>query len=122
MGINAATPRDTYTHVFGCGALTYSWWLNTKTTGVTDWDSIADDWSAEVTCEDGDGGQKTATVTHKDVLRWARKVIANPPKYSSSTLVQECKNLVFNNDDTDIDAVVGDELLQLLVLGEIVFG
>jgi hypothetical protein len=123
MSLTKATPQDTYDHMFGSGALSYSWWRGTKTTGVDGATRRAsDDWSIKVTCEDGNDGEITVTVDHATVLRAARKVIDSPPKYGSSALVQECKHLIFDNDETDFDANSADELLQYICLGEVVFG
>jgi hypothetical protein len=129
--INAATPQDTYDHVLGAGAFTYSWWRKCETTGLdaTGLDAT-DDWSATVTCDDGDGGTKTATFGHKDVIRMAARVIAAArsedcqPAFQqiSRSLVRDCRALVFNADEADFDAGTSDEMLQLLVLGEVVFG
>jgi hypothetical protein len=122
MPINTAKPQDTYDHMFGSGATSYSWWLSTKTTGVDSNFKASDDWSVEVTCDDGNEGRKTTTVNHAAVMKAARQVLDTPPKYGSGALVQECKHLIFDNDETDFDAASGDELLQFIVLGEIVFG
>lgn len=123
MTINTASPKDTYDHMFGSGALSYSWWLDTKTTGVEGgtW-KVSPDWSVEVTADDGNDGRTTVTVNHAEVMKAARKVLDTPPKYSSDALAQECRHLIFNNDETDFDANSADELLQFIVLGEIVFG
>jgi hypothetical protein len=44
------------------------------------------------------------------------------PEYASDALVRECRNLIFAADEIDFDANSADELLQVIVLGEIVFG
>ncbi len=120
--LRTATPQDTYDHVFGSGALSYHWWLDTKTTGVDgETFKAADDWSVEVTAENGNDGEKTVTVDHKAIMRAANKVIEDPPKYASGSLSDQCKRLVFNADTADLDAAVADELLQVVVLGELVF-
>lgn len=124
MPIKTASPQDTYDHMFGSGATSYSWWLGTKIVKGVDtqtW-NVEPDWEVEVTCDNGDEGKTTTTVTHAAVLKAARKVLDSKPQYASETLVVECKNLIFDADEADFDAVVGDELLQLIVLGEIVFG
>ncbi len=91
MSLTQATLQDAYDHMFGSGALSYSWLLGTKTTGV-DFETrkASDEWSVEVTCENGDGGETTVTVDPAGVLRAARKVIENPPGYASRALVDEC--------------------------------
>ena len=114
MSLNQATPQDTYDHMFGSGATQYSWWLGTKTTGV---DMDLEGQRRLVGrghVRDGNDGETTVTVDHAAVLRAARKVLDSPPKYASSALVQECKHLMFDNDETDFDANSADELLQVL--------
>lgn len=122
MPIDVANPQDTYDHLFGSGATSYSWWLGTKTTGVDEKFNASPDWSVEVTCDNGDEGETTKTVTHQAALTAARQIAKYPPKHASDALVRECKNLLFHADETDFDANSGDELLQFIVLGEIVFG
>lgn len=116
-----ATPQDTYDHMFGSGALSFSWWRGAKIlSGIKD--GIAEpDWAVEVTCENGDGGRTTTTVNHASVLRAAHKVIQDLPEYASSALVRECKNLVCDADEIDFDAASGVELLQVICLGDVVF-
>lgn len=122
MTIKTATPQHTYDHMFGTGAISYSWWLSTKSTGVDDKGDVTPEWSVKVTCDNGDGGETTMTVNHAAVLKAACEVIKDPPKYSTDALVRECKNLVFDADSCDFDSDSADELLQYIVLGEIVFG
>lgn len=134
FGIKTATPKDTYDHVFGCGALDYSWWLKTEQArcGV---DEVADDWEVTVTAEGGDDGHDVVVkVNHKLIMRKVRYVVANKGKKNrtangrteypawSAALERECCNLMFDADEVDIDAAVGDELLQLCVLDEVIYG
>lgn len=117
MPIKTASPQDTFDHVFGSGATSYSWWLDIEITNAD-----TPEWSARVRVEDGNDSTVTKTVDHATVLAAARKVIKRAPMYSSTALVRECKNLIFDADNTDFDANSADELLQFIVLGEIVFG
>src|SRR6266851_4459413 len=72
VSLTQATLQDAYDHMFGSGALSYSWLLGTKTTGV-DFETrkASDEWSVEVTCENGDGGETTVTVDPAGVIRAA---------------------------------------------------
>lgn len=123
--INTATPQDTFDHMLGSGAFSagWSWWLDVQTTGLKEngYDAT-DEWTAAITADDGNGGTVTKTIDHKTVMAAARKVLAGPPQYASTGLARECSHLIFDNDETDFDAPLADELLQLMVLGEIVFG
>lgn len=121
--MNTATPQDTFDHMLGSGAFGWDWWLKVETTGIkANGYDAEDNWTATITAEDGDGGQVTKTIDHKAVLAAARAVLANPPRHASTLLTRECSHLLFNNDETDFDAPLADELLQFMVLGEIVFG
>jgi hypothetical protein len=122
MTIKSASPEDTYDHALGSGALTFSWWRSTRNVrGISRDFDVADDWAVEVTAEGGDGNDVTVTVDHAAVMAAARQVIKEVPKYASARLAIECRNLVFDADNADFDAAVGDELLQLIVLGELVY-
>lgn len=123
MTINTATPQDTFDHMIGSGAFSWEWWQNVKVTGTQpDGGDATDDWEAEITADDGNDGTVTVTIGHRDVMKAARAVLAQPPRYASTLLARECGHLVFNADETDFDAPLADELLQFMVLGEIVFG
>lgn len=124
MTINAAKPQDTYDHIIGAGHIgAYSWWLGAKSLTHKGSDiDVPAHWTVEVTCETGEGGSKTVLVDHKAVMRAANRVVNNRYDAASEKLVRECRHLVFNADDADLDAPMADELLQLIVLGEIVFG
>jgi len=115
--MKSATPQDTQDHMLGAGAFTFSWWRKAVITGED-----TPDWSATLTIEDGNGGLKTEVINHHLVLAAARKVIQHKPEYASNALVRECLNLVFNGDEADFDAPSSDELLQVMTLGEIVYG
>jgi hypothetical protein len=125
MPINSATPQDTFDHMIGSGAFScgWSWWLDVKTTGTKPNGYDADDdWAAEITADNGNGGKAVKTIDHKTVMATARKVLAEPPRFASQGLQRECSHLLFDNDETDFDAPLADELLQFMVLGEIVYG
>jgi hypothetical protein len=128
-----ATPQDTYDHVFGSGLDQWPWWRKFITRGVDrDWHA-SDEWQVDVTAENGDGGETTATVDHALIMKTARRVLASKGKTLrtatgvaypawSLDLERQCSHLLFNVDAADLDAPCADELLQLAVLGEVVFG
>lgn len=126
--MKTATPQVTQDHMLGSGALSWSWWQSATVAGAD-----TPEWAATLTCEDGNGGTKTMTVNHALVLKTARYVVANvgktlrTPRGSeypawSRQLERECWNLLTDPDDSDLDACVADELLQLAMFGEVVFG
>lgn len=124
MAINPAKPQDTFDHVFGSGALSYSWWQRTQmAAGMTAVD-VPDDWQVKVTAEDPDDedGSINRTVTHKVIMATARKVIAGEYGLRGVILTRECRNLVFDADEADLDAPLADSLLQLVMYGDVIFG
>jgi hypothetical protein len=131
MTIRTSTPQDTFTHIFGSGCLSYDWWQKADTTPYRDWDSIPDDWSVEVWAYDGENTHATH-VTHKRVMEMAKHVLDNQGKMEttprgteypawSDALEQQCVNLLYNPDDADLDAPCADELLQLIVIGSVIY-
>lgn len=120
--MSAATPQDTYDHTFGTGATLCEWWHDARTAGVADDGTVTDDWSGRVTCDTGSGGEITLTVTHEVIMRAARQITRTHPAYVAQATAAECRNLLWHADDADFDADSGDQLLQVAVLGEIVFG
>lgn len=130
--MKTATPQDTYDHLFCSGALQYDWWYSAGYLGVSTGE-LSPEWSVELTADNGDGGETTVTVNHKLVMKTAKEVLANKGKALtlpsgtsypawSLELERNCSALVFDADDADFDADSADELLQLIVLGEVVFG
>jgi hypothetical protein len=118
-----ASPQDTYDHIFGSGATSYSWWRGLKTEDIDlETFKVEDGWSVLVTCEDGNDGRRSVVVDHHAIMRYARRLISEPPQYAGDAVIRECKHLLFNAEETDFDADSADQLLQFIVLGEIVFG
>lgn len=126
MSINSATPQQTWDHIFGSGCLLYDWWESVTYRGVDEAGAVSPGWEADVTAlteADSDPSSTvTVTVTHADIMAAARKVMKARPRYASDVLGRECRNLVFDVDEADFDAPCADELLQVIVLGEIVYG
>lgn len=122
MTINSATPQDTFDHVFGSGATSYSWWVTVEGQGDTDMSDVDQPlaWVVLVTAEGGDGHLKTAYVTHSTVMHAARLIVADDD-YRGSVLREECRNLIFDADEADFDSIAGDSLLQYIVLGGIIY-
>ena len=121
--IKTASPQDTFDSLFGSGAMMYSWWINAEFLGIDSGGHIqTDEWTAKVTAENGDGGETTVTIDHKAILKAARQIMKVRPEYASDALVRESRHLIFDADELDFDANSADEILQVIVLGEIVFG
>lgn len=122
--IKTASPQDTFDAIFGAGAMMYSWWINAEFTGIDSAGTIQTiDWTVKVTAEGADENEEvTVTIDHALILKTARQIIKAAPKYASDALVRESRNLIFDADELDFDANSADEILQVIVLGEIVFG
>jgi hypothetical protein len=123
--MKTATPKDTWDHTIGAGGLQYAWWLECKRVkGVSDAGDAADDWEYEITADDGDDGEKTVTVNHAAVMRAARKMASKDCTIPGVGQIakREARNLIFDADAADLDACAADEVLQVIVLGEVVFG
>jgi predicted component of viral defense system (DUF524 family) len=131
MSIRSATPQETFDHMLGSGATSYTWWVYVKMLKVIE-EGVSNDWEAELTCENGEDATTTTTINHESVMKAAREILR---KYLSDevelgrsvdqvphTVIRECAHLVFDADETDFDADSADCLLQLMVLGKIVFG
>jgi hypothetical protein len=123
--MNTGKPQDTFDHTIGAGALQWSWWLDAKTTGI-DGDGQADDgWTVALTVDDGPESAPTTTVVlgHSEIMSAARKIMAgNAGRFVSDATRVACRDLIFAADEADFDANTADELLQVAVLGEVVFG
>jgi hypothetical protein len=130
MSIRSATPQETFDHMLGSGATSFTWWVNCAIFNVRD-GKAQDDWEAILTCDDGNDATKTLRLNHESVMKAAREILRNYLSDQATsehvphvphTVIRECAHLVFDADETDFDADSADCLLQLMVLGEIPFG
>lgn len=129
--VRTATPQNTFDHMFGSGATSYSWWRSVKTLWSDEGQdgNAPDDWAVMVACEDGEDGIKRATITHEKVMETAREIVrmylskqeAGRPQVNDD-VVKQCAMLIFEADDCDFDAGSADCLLQIMVIGSVVFG
>lgn len=114
-----ATAQDTFDHVLESGFVTFTWWTGVTVTGrdTPGWEAVA------VSADLDDPADTTqATVSHQVLLRAARRILKAPPRYMSQDCVRQCRNLLFRVDECDFDACSGDQLMQFVVLGEIIYG
>jgi hypothetical protein len=115
--MKSATPQDTQDHILGAGALSFDWWLKADTKNFD-----TPEWECTITGGEGDSDDKTVVVNHAAVMKAARAILKKSPPYVTSALIRECRNLVFNVDECDFDANSADELLQVVVFGEVIYG
>lgn len=117
----------TYVLIFGSGADGYSWWKDLNGNAITRRGTPSDDftgWSIDVTMETGEGDTITKTIDHQAIMD-AVHIITNPdsrPKYVPESVVEDMRQLHNRKLDADIDANAADILIQVAVLGEVVFG
>lgn len=115
------TDSDLMMAVLGSGALTYSWWLSI----TTNWDMMSD-WtdanSCHVTCEAPDEGQPNPTCRITPAL--LRETIALIHADGGMEYTESVRYLDWadNDVDSDVDADIADTILQVAVLGRVVYG
>lgn len=116
------TPQDTADHFFGAAIDHYSWWSHFE--GSWDFrESAPDDWSMTVRIDNPNGpGKLTRIVTHSMLMGAVRTILRGDGKYVSDATRQECRNFMFDRGATDFDADTADQVVQMAVLGEVVYG
>jgi hypothetical protein len=125
VAIKTATKQDTYEWIFGSGLDTYSWWHEMRPEFDYGKDGSApDDWLMVVRFEDpGEEDEvRTASVRHADIMRAVRKIARGNVRYAGKYLAKECRNMIFDVDAVDVDAGDADCILQVAVMGAIVYG
>lgn len=118
---------DTYLLVFGSGADLHSWWKSAQGNAITRKEPLFADftgWSVDVTMETGEGDTITKTIDHQALMEAARTIV-NPgtrPDYIPWNVVEDIQVLHKGSLDVDLDANGADILVQVAMLGEVVFG
>ena len=120
-----ATEQDIFSHIFGSGFDTYSWWVNVDLIEGKREDYFAplDGWVARVTVEDPEDEDNVIhkDVSAKDIKAACRKIIRD--KTFRESLRNECSHLLFDEWEADFDAVDADVIMQYIMFdGEIVYG
>ncbi|WP_280430012.1 hypothetical protein [Nocardia brasiliensis] len=122
--VHAANETESESIIFGAGATVYPWWVSAE----SDWeyDSISADapagwmWRVTIKAPYEDGDIITKEIRHKDLMAACRK-ISGKDFQASSTLKKHCRNMAFNVDDVDMDASDADAVLQVAMLGDILW-
>lgn len=127
-----ASAQDTFDHIFGSGAQSYSWYYTRFDAywGVSETGNVVDGWVARISMEHPTAdwpANVTAFITHERILKTAVELVGNfllgnRMDFMGEGVVRECANLIFNPEATDFDADYADQLLQYMVLGKIVYG
>lgn len=124
--ITPTTQYDTHLHIFGSGALMYSWWNLVKDTSPGDYladPATFDGW--EVTVSEYNlekhESRRPVTLNHGKIMAAIRRASKAQGKVSDSC-AREARNFLFNRDDTDFDSDKADQIIQLAMFGEVVYG
>lgn len=130
----SASPQDTFDHIFGSGAESYSWYMGQYEAlwGVPrDGGNVTDTWVARISMEHPTshrrGASVTAFINYERIMKTAVELVGNfllgsRVEYMSEEVVRQCANMIFNPDAMDFDADSADQLLQYMVLGKVVYG
>lgn len=120
------TPQQTAGVFFGSGATSYPWWEITEAYGAFEMDE-PDDWSVVmIALGDGTepGGELVAqkTVTHDTIVLALNKIRRQGSDLGVSTTAwQEAGIFLEDPDEADFDANSADEVLQVAVIGRVMF-
>lgn len=123
------TPQQTYENLMGVSGEQWSWWAEWADPygmyGVgSDTRTVPDDWTVTGKIADPDDPNERITIpfelNHAKILA-AVKRLAFMPNVREE-VVRECRQLLANADSCDFDADSGDAVLQIAVLGDIVYG
>lgn len=119
------TEQDLESLVFGSGFDAFSWWRGMR----REWDpaNITDDapdgWVWTVRLENpNDVGIITKSIDYKVLISAIRKIAKGDVKHTSKTCIEECQNVLFRPEEADFDCCTADEVVQVAVLGEVVYG
>lgn len=129
------TNQDIYDHIIGSGALTYSWYTDAVLHVGAHGDAV---WSMTLSGEDPEDSDETVLteVTATSILGVCYDIVQDVTdnKYGVSERFgvaretrREAQNLLDAaldglEDDTDFNADTADQVLQVLLYGEVIFG
>lgn len=116
--MSGATNADIWDAIFGSGCFMYSWWVSSESL------KSGKMWEEEVSVENpySDIPPVLRVLVSPAKLRKACKEMAADESLRQS-LRRECRHLLYNEEELDMDAVDADAVLQWVVFdGEIVYG
>ncbi|MBF6085185.1 hypothetical protein IU485_27815 [Nocardia cyriacigeorgica] len=121
------TQQESEQFIFGSNIpREYVWWVSFD----RDWeydsnDEAPDGWVYSVSYLDPDDEDEERVlkkdIRHADLMRAARKII-DKDFVVNPDIRKEAQLMIFNPDECDIDAGAADCILQVAVLGDIVYG
>lgn len=117
--MGAATNQDLFDHIMGSGFECYEqyrrvWW-------DFDFDDVPSNWTAEIEIENGDGGVTEAYLDASRLRQAVRDIAADKCNVGESYR-ERISTLLKDVDDADIDAYDADIIIQVAILGEVIFG
>jgi hypothetical protein len=115
------TPQDTYDHIFGSCFDVYDWWGPVE----SDWDrqeAAPYGWSVTVPVLDGDNNWRDVKVSHFIILGAMLRLAEGDVMYASESVALDCGEFLKDPENADFDAATADEVMQMVTLGEIVYG
>lgn len=123
--MNKVSSADLDTVFLGSGALSYPWYSKVDISNTRDggWElSFAQYDIAQAT----EGETSEHTVSDADLLKTVRKIASkdgeNVP-YLGSRVRTECQTLIFKGwEETDFDADMADQVLQVAAFGKVIYG
>ncbi|MFM9367610.1 hypothetical protein [Streptomyces sp. Da 82-17] len=122
--MKSPTPQESYDHIMGASPDYWSWWnLDSNVGGL---DGAPDDWIVKGTIEnpyEDSPAELPVQLGHVEIVRAIRKIAAKKAgKYVSASAQKSCSDFIFRREEADFDAGTADEVLQVAVLGEVVYG
>ncbi|MCX4687324.1 hypothetical protein OG401_23980 [Kitasatospora purpeofusca] len=125
--IRPLTQADVWDHIIGAHGLSWDWWSECRGTDGWDYQGDAPDgWGMAVKLDNPNAdGRLSFTLDARVIMRAIRKIAnkgVDGPSHAqpSDACVRECRALIFKGD-ADFDAATADEVLQVAVLGRIVY-
>lgn len=110
------TDEDIDLHIMGSGLWQYNWWV--------DYQPIVDGWRISVVDPDTGRGQQHKNVTCDDIRRVMGNMLADayphPDHYSLAK--QQILDGIMRSGDFDFDADGADQIMQIAVFGEVIYG
>ncbi|MCM1967775.1 hypothetical protein [Streptomyces sp. G1] len=121
--MNSPTLEESYDHILGASPDTWPWWdLASNVQGL----SVPDGWVVEGTIEnpyDDNPAHLPVRLGHVEVVRAIRRIASGKGgKHVSPSAQKSCSDFLFRREEADFDAGTADEVLQVAVFGDVVYG
>lgn len=122
----STTYDDVWDCIFGSGCTSYSWWLYSACEAERDVRTGERScWPTAVMAENPvTDGTVERQVTADDVMAAVHRIAAGQGgRYVGAHVIRECATVLADGwDDVDFDADMADQVLQVVMFGEVYFG